>query len=307
MQESLGFMLTQAGATVAPALAALASAAAAQAGDLEVLPALLRGLLASGVVALLLVALRRGGPRLAGLLAALPVTSAPTLFWIGHDLGPPSAAAVATASLYVTGLTALLALVYGLLGYRLGAARGGALALLLTAACAYATSSLGAALPLAAGFTAAALLLALGGLPQRHGDAVPAAGRRDQIVLTLVVTAVLTTLILLLAPRLPLRWCGLLAALPVIGMVTIVRVQQQIAPAACAAFLRAYVSGLIAKAAFLLTLAATLVPLGLAGAWALALGAALGVVVLARAARPRGATPALLKPAVLPRQPRAAP
>jgi hypothetical protein len=253
----------------------------------SMLPALLRGLLASAVVAVVLVTLRRGGPRLAGLLAAVPVTSAPALFWLGHDFGPELAAKAATASLYATGLTAVLALAFGVLAPRLGTARGGLLALLSTAAVAFITSTFDGGLPLAGGFTTLALLAAPRLLPRSHGPAAPGAGLPHELALTVVIAAVLTTAILLLAPLLPARACGLLAALPVIGTVAAVRVQRHSTPAASSAFLRAYISGLTAKAAFLLTLAAAPVPLGLPLAWGLAFAAALGVVLLARAARQR--------------------
>jgi hypothetical protein len=44
------------------------------------LAALLRGVITAAVLAAVLLVLRRGGPRLAGLVAAVPVISAPALF-----------------------------------------------------------------------------------------------------------------------------------------------------------------------------------------------------------------------------------
>ena len=78
--------------------------------------------LATGATALAIFGLfRRRGLRAAGLLAALPVLSAPALFRLSVDHSPAFATAAAVASLHSTGLTASLVLLYALASRRMGA------------------------------------------------------------------------------------------------------------------------------------------------------------------------------------------
>ena len=78
--------------------------------------------LATGATALALFGLfRQRGLRAAGLLAALPVLSAPALFRLSVEHSPAFAAAAAVASLHATGLTASLVLLYALASRRVGA------------------------------------------------------------------------------------------------------------------------------------------------------------------------------------------
>ena len=77
--------------------------------------------LATGATALAIVGLlRQRGLRAAGLLAALPVLSAPALFKLSVDHSPAFAMAAAVTSLHSTGLTASLVLLYALTSRRLG-------------------------------------------------------------------------------------------------------------------------------------------------------------------------------------------
>ena len=64
--------------------------------------------------------LRRRGQRAAGVLAALPVLSAPALFTLSFAHDPALAAAAAVAALHATGLTAALVLLFGLARRPLG-------------------------------------------------------------------------------------------------------------------------------------------------------------------------------------------
>ena len=89
-----------------------------------------RGLANGAVILAIVWVFRRRGQRAAGLLAALPVLSAPALFTLSVDHSPTFAAAAAVAGLHATGLTALLLLLYGALWRRVG----GAPALLLSGA-----------------------------------------------------------------------------------------------------------------------------------------------------------------------------
>ncbi|MFN7571695.1 MAG: hypothetical protein ACK5TK_09625 [Betaproteobacteria bacterium] len=260
--------------------------------DSLLVAALLRGLIAAAALAAVLLILRRGGPRLAGLVAAVPVTSAPALFWIGYDLGAASAAAAALAALYATGLTALLAVAYGQAARRFGAPLVClAAALLAVAVLGLLTGSLSASVIGATAFAVLAIALALRWMPRPHGAASPRRAGRYDFAFTLAVSALATAAISALAPHLPAQWCGLIAAIPVIGITTTVLLHKRAEPAALGAFLRAYVSGNAAKAVFLLALTVTLVPLGLAGGWLAALAAAVGCIALAGWRRRPAATP----------------
>ena len=78
--------------------------------------------LATGATALAIVGLfRQRGLRAAGLLAALPMLSAPALFRLSVEHSPAFATAAAVASLHATGLTASLLLLYALASRRIGA------------------------------------------------------------------------------------------------------------------------------------------------------------------------------------------
>lgn len=262
--------------------------------------ALLRGLITAAVLAAVLVVLRRGGPRLAGLVAAVPVTSAPALFWIGHDLGAANAAIAAQAALYATGLTALFTLAYGQAARRLSApllclaAALGAVAVLGLLARPLAGSMLAVAV-----FTALAFALALRWIPRRHGAATPRRAGRYDFACTLAVSAVATAAISALAPHLPPQWCGLIAAAPIVCITTVMLLHQRAEPAAIGAFLRAYTSGMAAKAVFLLALAVALVPLGQAGGWVVALAAAAGCVWVMGRRRAPAPAPAVVPSAAL--------
>jgi hypothetical protein len=241
----------------------------------------LRGLITATAIAALLWALRRGGPRLAGLLAAFPVTSAPALIWLALDYGSEPAAAAAQGALYSTGLSAVLALAYAHAARWLGPA--GSLAVGLTTVGAVGLAAIevhGAALAVVL-FTAVALALSARAMPRLHGDALPCRPARHDVAIGAACAGLISTVALLLAPHLPPQWCGLIASLPVVGTASAVLVHRQAQPAALAAFLRAYVGGLTARAVFMTALMVALVPLGTVAAWALALAAALAAVWLA--------------------------
>ncbi|MFN7569960.1 MAG: hypothetical protein ACK5TK_00700 [Betaproteobacteria bacterium] len=241
----------------------------------------LRGLITAAAIAALLWALRRGGPRLAGLLAAFPVTSAPALLWLTVDYGPEAAAAAAQGALYSTGLSAILALAYAHGARRLGPAGSLAVGLLATGAVGLAAIGLQGSAAAVALFVAVALALSARAMPRLHGDAPPRRPARHDVAVGAGCAGLMSTVVLLLAPQLPPQWCGLIASLPLVGTVSTVLVHRQVPPAALAAFLRAYVGGLTARAVFMTALMVALVPLGTVAAWALALAAALAAVRLA--------------------------
>ncbi len=70
---------------------------------------LTKAALSSAIVGVVLLLLRRAGPRAGGLAAAVPVNSMPALYWLWMERGDAFAGAAAAGSLWATCLTALLA------------------------------------------------------------------------------------------------------------------------------------------------------------------------------------------------------
>lgn len=238
----------------------------------------MRGCLTALAVALVLGLLRRVGPRAGGLAAAIPVTSVPALAWMAREQGADFAAASATAALLATGMTGVFALFYAWLARRHQAAVALIGAAVPTLLLSLAVSGLGRHL---AWSLCSATLMVLCGLV-----AMPAAApvgrritrwRRD-LLLTMAVSGMVTTVITLIAPRVPALLCGMVAAIPVIGMCTTVSVHARGGSAAVTQFLEAYTRGLLAKIVFLGVLASLLPRLGAGLPWLLA--AVSGIVVM---------------------------
>lgn len=221
--------------------------------------------------------MKRGGPRLGGWVAAVPVTSAPALFWLSLERGGGWAAEATTAALVSTGLTAVFALVYGRGCVRRCPAACTALALL-------ACVSLGALVqPQLAGGLVASSLFALATMAwarrglahvdvtqQRRAAPDPQRERRNRW-LVMLTAGVLTLLTGQLGGTVGPTICGLLAAVPIVGICTIVSTHQRDGAARTGALLKAYVQGSLAKAVFLVGLAVGLTALPVAWAWPLAL------------------------------------
>lgn len=233
-----------------------------------------KALITAGVVAGLLWLLRQSGPRAGGLAAALPLTSAPVLVWLGLEQGPGPVAGAASGALLSTALTPLLVAVYGRLSSRhgplsclllgLGAA---AVALLLLEPWLGRTALAGLAMAL--GLSALALRL----LP-RPTQALPRASHwRRELLQTAAVAGGLTWVIDGVTGHASATSCGLLAAFPVVGLTTLYSTHRHQGAAVACQFLAAYVEGTAAKAVFLALLVGGLNSLPLPWAWC---GAAAG-------------------------------
>ncbi len=68
--------------------------------------------LTAGMVLIVTLVARRCGPRLAGVIAALPTVTAPALGWLAHDRGTAPAISVAIASVSVCAMLAAFTLAY---------------------------------------------------------------------------------------------------------------------------------------------------------------------------------------------------
>lgn len=191
--------------------------------------------LANGAVIFAIVwILRRRGHRAAGLLAALPVLSAPALFTLSVDPNPALATAAAVAGLHATGLTASLVLCYGVARRPFG----GPLALLFGGLCAllvaHLSGSVGHDFAPAFALTLALVSMARRYLPQLspHGALCPfLRGYLDGL---LVRSSFLAVLAIGLAPL--GGWLAFpLAMLAAVVVLAVTSLRQRGGDAACAA------------------------------------------------------------------------
>lgn len=237
-----------------------------------------QALVTAGVVGGLQWLVKRGGPRVGGWLAAVPVTSAPALFWLSLERGGGWAAQAATAALVSTGLTAVFALVYGRGCVRRCAPACTALALAACVALGMLVQPrLAGGLLASALFAFATLAWAAHGLPLVGGAVARRVDpRREHRSRWLVmgVAGLLTLLTGSLGGIVGPAVCGLVAAVPIVGICTIVSTHHRDGAAPTRAMLRAYVQGSLAKGVFLVGLALGLTALPVAWAWPLALLAA---------------------------------
>jgi hypothetical protein len=211
---------------------------------------LFKALLTAGAVLLVMVAARQGGRRWAGVVAALPTITAPTLAWLAHEEGVAFAVSAAVGSVAACGMLAVFALGYargarhGGGAIALACGLGGALAMALPAEAA--SAHLAHALALALGSCA----IAFAAMPNLGPDV--ASPRRSSRSMFFVAAAAggLTAFAATIGPSMGGFATGLLSSLPLItGSVAMVE-HTTCGHRAATHFLRGYVGGLFGKAAF---------------------------------------------------------
>lgn len=237
-----------------------------------------KAMLTTVTVALVLVVAQTMGRRLAGMLAGLPVITAPALLWIAAEQGAGFAARCAVGSIAACGVMAVFALTYERLSRRLGPGLTLLLSLAVGALIAMPMTLLGdrplRAITLTAVLCGAVILL------------LPIAARADQmrrirgeIAFTAVAAGAVSVMVSLGARELGPFWSGLLASLPIISVAALVTQHLAAKHDSIQRFLRGYVVGLVGKAVFALAFAASVVqigaPLAVTAALAIGLGAAL--------------------------------
>lgn len=202
------------------------------------------------VVGVILALARHLGQRAAGLLAALPTVTAPTLAWLAYDRG---AAFAADAS--IAGVSACAMLAAFALGYTRAPRTGGSASALFcgigAAALAawpahHASHTLFAAVALAL-VSCTLALLAMPRAPAADPTRTVCTG---SLVPTAAAAGTLTALSASLASTLGSFAAGLLSSLPIISGTVAVVEHARHGPVAASRFLRGYVGGLFAKAAF---------------------------------------------------------
>lgn len=231
----------------------------------------------------------RCGPRLGGVTAALPTVTAPTLLWVAHEQGPRFAAGAAIGSVAACAVLAAFALTYALIARR----RGCAVALLAGIAAVAATTvpalAVSASLGLSLLCAVAAAMLASAAM-QRHAvtlAAKPAPTEKSaacalERACVAVIVGATTALVAAIGPAFGDYATGLLASLPLIGGAVAVLEQSRGGAHAATEFLRGYVAGLFARAAFGTTFALTAPALGAVAGLVLAFAAAVALSASAR-------------------------
>ena len=235
---------------------------------------LFKALLTAGTVLLVMVAARHGGRRFAGVVAALPTITAPTLAWLADDEGMTFAVSAAIGSVAACGMLAVFALVYARAARYSGGAVAlvcgllGALAVALPAEAASADLSWALALALASG------AVAFTAMPSPHPDIV---SRKESLRLMLLVAAIsggVTALAASIGPSMGGFATGLLSSLPLVTAPVAMVEHATHGHRAAAHFLRGYVGGLFGKAAFGAVFALLAPRLGVVTALSLACGSA---------------------------------
>jgi hypothetical protein len=211
---------------------------------------LFKAVMTAAMVLLVMAVAGRSGRRWAGVAAALPTITAPTLAWLLHDRGEAFAVNAAVASVSASAVLAGFSLGYAWASRRGGVLSGlgwglaGGLAMAWPAFAA--SASLSHALVLSLGCSA----LAVGFIPA--GPRERSARRRSHRLLACAAIAAggTTALAATLAPVLGSVAIGLLASLPVISGAVAMVEHASGGHRAAAVFLRGYAWGLFGKAAF---------------------------------------------------------
>jgi hypothetical protein len=221
---------------------------------------------------------RRWGQSVAGWLVGLPLTSGPVVFFLALDHGPVFAAHAATGSLIGTASEAAFCLAYGHAARHFawpGALSAATLAFAAAGIlCGLAAPALPALVPLAVLALAAALYL----LPPAEVAAIAITGRpRWDIPARMAMATALIVGLTAAAPRIGPRAAGLLATYPVFAIVLTVFAHRIDGEGGARRVLRGLLVGLFGFVGFYVVLAVALVPLGIAGAFALACVLALAI------------------------------
>jgi hypothetical protein len=248
-----------------------------------------KAVLTAMTVAAVLMTAQLFGRRLAGLIAGLPVTTAPTLLWIAAEQGTAYGARCAVGSVAACGAAAVFAVIYERVARRRGLlpsmgaalAGGGVVALALAL---LTRGEQGLAIALLA--TTFLCTWALRRLPAAPAAARPTRRLRGELLLTAALAGTVSAVIALWSPLLGPFWSGLLASLPVISSAVLVQQHLTVPHADRQRFLRGYTTGLVGKAAFATAFAGAAVQIGasMAAAVAVAVGIAVSMGLARRLA-----------------------
>jgi uncharacterized membrane protein (GlpM family) len=209
-----------------------------------------KAVLAAATVLIVMAVARRSGRRLAGVAAALPTITAPTLAWLIHERGVNFAISAAISSVSACAMLAFFSV-----GYAFASRHGGKLRALLCGlagalalawpAC-VASDSLSEALVLGLGCSVLAIL----GIPRSAHLAVVRPCPQLSLLWAALAAGGLTALAAKAGPALGSFATGLLASLPVISAAVAMVEHAHGGHRAAANFLHGYAWGLLGKAGF---------------------------------------------------------
>lgn len=241
--------------------------------------------LTATLVAMILMVARLFGRQVAGLLAGLPIASAPALIWIALERGPAIAELAAIGTVAACPMAAVFALVYERSARRLGPLPTLLLATLLLGLAAIGVHAwlTGMAEAVVGAIAASVLALRLlPALPEIRARATAAASPVG-IAGTAVVAGMLSAVICAAGSHLDPFLGGMLASLPFVSAGVVVNEHARGRPAAVTRFLRGYVGGLLGKAVFGAVFGGLVASAGAGAAATLAI--ALGVAATLASAR----------------------
>jgi len=251
---------------------------------------LFKAVLSAGVVLLVMVAAQEGSRRWAGMVAALPTITAPTLAWLAHKEGVAFAISAAIGSVAACAMLAVFALGYARVArYGIAVALicglGGALAMALPAEAA--SAHLTCALALALGSCA----IAFAAMPSLGADLVSRQRSSRSMLLVAVTAGGFTALAATIGPSMGGFATGLLSSLPLITGSVAIAEHTACGHRAATHFLRGYVGGLFGKAAFGAVFALLAPRVGAIAALTLACACACLMSVIRTRPTPVGAAP----------------
>jgi hypothetical protein len=198
---------------------------------------LARAALSAAAVGVLLLLLRRSGPRAGGLVAAVPVNSMPALFWLWMEHGAVFASRAALGSLWCTGLAALAGLGF-------------------------------------AHLARTRTFVSHAGLPHMPNPRARRTVGPQTPLQSMAVAGAMSLFVSALAQHAGPQLCGMIAALPLVAMFALHAGHRQGGSASMLLVLGGYLEGLLAKAAFLGALSAAWAEGAGGWAWPLALAVA---------------------------------
>jgi hypothetical protein len=209
-----------------------------------------KAILTALVVAAVLMTVRIFGRRAAGVLAGLPIITAPAFVWIAMDQGAEFASRTALGGVAASGLLAVFSVAYERVGRRVGPMASlivslgmvGILAALVPVANQPTWFVLGGAVAMCA--------LALSILPNPSVTSQMVKRHRFDLVATAIIAGIASALVTVYAEFLGAFWCGIAASLPIISASVVVHQHTTASQRDVQRFLRGYVLGLIGKAFF---------------------------------------------------------
>lgn len=245
---------------------------------------LIRAVATAAIVALVLLAARRFGHRAAGVLAGLPFTTVPALGWTAAAGGTDLAARVAIGTVAGCILVPLFAMAYDRTARRSPPGRS-LVAGLAAVACGVALMSrMPATLAIAVFMCAVAGLAALQTLRVPQSVRIPATATPcspTSIAIGVALVGIISAAIAALSTVTTPQFAGLLAGVPTLGLVTIVRLHGTQGNACVTPFLRGYVISTLGRVLFGTVFALTAVPAGSTAAMLVAIAAGASFCVAA--------------------------